>query len=59
MKEKGEALKNPNGGATNSSGFTALPRVSYHQGCILRHWQLGNWWSSTNSTSNAWSRYLY
>ena len=51
----------PNTGATNSSGFTALPggiRVS--NGGFGDVGNDGNWWSSSVAGSGiAWSRYLY
>ncbi len=50
----------PNTGATNSSGFTALPgggrTTSGSFGSIGNN---GLWWSATEDGSNAWRRYLY
>jgi uncharacterized protein (TIGR02145 family) len=52
----------PNTGATNSSGFTALPggyRGDYN-GNFSDVGSYGNWWSSTAySTTHAWYRVLY
>jgi len=50
----------PNTGATNSSGFTALPG-GYREsdGVVANLSNRGNWWSSAvSSGSNAWSRNL-
>ena len=45
----------PNTGATNSSGFTALPG-GWHNGSFQLLKSSGKWWSSTvSSGSNAWS----
>jgi len=51
----------PNAGATNSSGFTALPGgLRYYFGDLSGMSNLGCWWSSSvSSGSNAWFRYLY
>jgi len=62
LKETGTThWYSPNTGATNSSGFTALPpgyRLSYGTFGNIGH--DGRWWSSTeNHTSNAWYKYLY
>jgi len=50
----------PNTGATNSSGFTALPgghRLS--NGGFTNVGFYGDWWSSSDAGSGlAWSRYL-
>ena len=51
----------PNTGATNSSGFTALPGGlrSYGGGFDFMA-DVGYWWSSSvSSGSIAWTRYLY
>lgn len=61
MKEAGTAhWLAPNGGATNSSGFTGLPggyRNSY--GTFYTIGNYGYWWSSTEPTTyDAWYRYL-
>jgi len=61
LKEAGEShWDSPNTGATNSSGFTALPG-----GCRGRNGTFGSfglygiWWSSTEDrTDLAWTRYL-
>ena len=51
----------PNTGATNSSGFTALPGgFRYYDGDFLTMTYDGYWWSSSVfSGSNAWYRFLY
>ena len=62
MKEAGEShWTSPNTGATNESGFTALPGGSrYSFGAFYYIGSYGNWWSSTQlNTSNAWYRLLY
>lgn len=60
LKEAGTShWSSPNTG-TNSSGFTALPggaRSVY--GTFTNLGDIGYWWSSSEVTSNAWSRYLY
>ena len=50
----------PNTGATNESGFTALPGGYRSSGGRFDSIGIyGRWWSSTEgSTDNAWSRYL-
>ena len=61
MKETGTSHWNsPNTGATNSSGFTALPGgYRYYNGTFFYIGNAGYWWSSTQtSTDNAWYRYL-
>lgn len=60
MKETGTAhWWSPNLGATNESGFTALPGG----GSNTRGWNInvyGFWWSSTEyNSTQAWYRYLY
>jgi uncharacterized protein (TIGR02145 family) len=63
LKGTGTAHWNsPNTGATNSSGFTALPggERNYVNGNFASIGNNGFWWSSTaHSTTNAWSRMLY
>jgi uncharacterized protein (TIGR02145 family) len=59
LKESGTAhWTTPNTGATNSSGFTALPagrRITAGDFSDVKNY--GYWWSSTeNSASNAWGR---
>lgn len=51
----------PNSGATNSSGFTALPGGDRNPaGAFYDLNNNGNWWSATEAnTGNAWSRGLY
>ena len=60
--EAGDGLwRNPNSGATNESGFTALPGGYRHylNGNFGNVDQFGYWWSSTEySSSNAWARLL-
>jgi uncharacterized protein (TIGR02145 family) len=61
MKEAGTVHWNsPNTGATNSSGFTALPGgLSYTSGDFNYLGSIGHWWSATESSStNAWGRTL-
>ncbi len=50
----------PNVGATNSSGFTALPGGYRHSGGPFNSLAvMGFWWSSTeDSGTDAWNRYL-
>lgn len=50
----------PNTGATNTSGFTALPGgYRYDNGTFREIGNQGLWWSSTSSYGNAWDRNLY
>lgn len=61
MKETGTAhWLAPNAGATNSSGFTALPGgTRYYLGQFFDAGGYGYWWSSTEADSNAaFYRYL-
>jgi uncharacterized protein (TIGR02145 family) len=62
MKEAGTVHWNsPNTGATNSSGFTALPGgLSYTSGDFNYLGSIGHWWSATeySTTTVAWGRYL-
>ena len=61
MKEIGTThWTDPNTGATNISGFTALPGgYRFIDGRFLYMSSVGFWWSSTASdTNNAWFRYL-
>jgi len=51
----------PNTGATNETGFTALPggNRTYFDGKFISVGDYGNWWSSAQSTTyNAWGRVL-
>ena len=63
MKETGTShWKSPNTGATNESGFKALPG-GYRQanGSYINLGEYGVWWSSTQDNSvpeSAWGRYL-
>ena len=62
LKEAGtNHWSSPNTGATNSSGFTALPGgYRGSDGTFYDIGSLGSWWSSTQSTtSTAWTRHLY
>jgi uncharacterized protein (TIGR02145 family) len=61
MKETGTVHWNiPNGSATNSSGFTALPSGSRDQGGLFSiGGNVGVWWSSSEKDPTlAWKRYL-
>jgi uncharacterized protein (TIGR02145 family) len=62
LKETGIThWKSPNTGATNESGFTALPGgYRYRNGTFYDIGGTGNWWSSTEvSTINAWCYTMY
>jgi uncharacterized protein (TIGR02145 family) len=52
--------RDPNNGATNESGFTAVPGgFRLTEGLFLSLGNTGIWWSSTeSSSSNAWYRYI-
>jgi uncharacterized protein (TIGR02145 family) len=59
LKEAGTThWQTPNEGATNESGFTALPAgYRYNDGTFSNIGNFGYWWSSTeNYTSSAWRR---
>ncbi len=60
MKERGTThWKSPNKGATNTSGFTALPGGYRYDGTFIGIGYCGSWWSATTSNSiDAWTRYL-
>ncbi len=62
LKETGLThWNNPNTGATNSSGFTALPggNLRYSEGLFYYLGQYGYWWSSSiESSGNMWYRFL-
>ena len=61
LKETGTTHWNsPNTGATNETGFTALPGGSRsHDGTFYYIWYGGYWWSSTEgSAKSAWNRNL-
>ncbi|MCX6230293.1 MAG: fibrobacter succinogenes major paralogous domain-containing protein [Bacteroidetes bacterium] len=62
LKENGTAhWRIPNPGATNSTGFTALPGgCRYSNGTFYSLWEYGYWWTSTKKTSvYAWSRNMF
>ncbi len=62
MKEAGtNHWSSPNTGATNESGFTALPGgCRYDGGAFGLIGRYGDWWSSTEyNTNGAWERDLY
>ncbi len=62
LKEAGTThWADPNAGANNESGFTALPGgYRYSNGYFNDFRYYGSWWSSTEyDTTNAWPRYLY
>jgi uncharacterized protein (TIGR02145 family) len=51
--------RSPNIGATNSSGFTALPGgIRNYDGHYYNN-SLGIWWTSTHTGNSAWCRYMY
>ena len=49
----------PNTGATNSSGFLALPGGYFDGGSFNDVGDNGYWWSATGSGVSAWARYLH
>lgn len=62
LKETGTTHWNsPNTGATNETGFTALPGgYRLNTGTFYGIGNYGFWWSATeNNTNNAWSRIMY
>lgn len=62
LKETGSShWDSPNTGATNVTGFSALPAgFRYKDGAFYYIVYYGIWWSSTEySTNNAWYRYMY
>jgi uncharacterized protein (TIGR02145 family) len=61
LKESGTThWQSPNVGATNESGFTALPGGYRHADGTFNYVNiLGGWWSSTESSiTNAWYRHI-
>jgi uncharacterized protein (TIGR02145 family) len=61
LKEAGfQHWLSPNTGATNSSNYTALPGGDryYVNGTFYDLSTYGTWWSSTESSNNAWYRRL-
>ena len=61
MKETGTAhWASPNTGATNSSGFTALPGgLRHYTGTFFNLTGFGYFWSASEfAATNAWYRYL-
>ena len=63
LKETGTThWTTPNTGATNETGFTALPGGHrYYDGTYYGIGSYGYWWSSTeySTTSSAWYRFMY
>jgi uncharacterized protein (TIGR02145 family) len=63
LKETGVIhWSSPNSGATNETGFTALPGGSRYflDGSFSNVGKFGYWWSSSeHSTTTAWLRYIY
>jgi Fibrobacter succinogenes major domain (Fib_succ_major). len=62
LKESGTVhWQSPNSGATNETGFTALPGgIRNYEGPFYLIGSIGEWWSSTEvSTSLAWGRHMY
>ena len=60
LKEKGTAhWQSPNYGATNETGFSALPGGLYLGGSFVSLGSSGNWWSCTALSSNAWGRGMH
>jgi uncharacterized protein (TIGR02145 family) len=52
----------PNTGATNETGFSALPggKCDYYKGSFIEYGEKGYWWSSTGfNATKAWSLSLY
>src|SRR5574344_2306835 len=61
LKETGTThWASPNTGATNETGFTALPGgYRNNDGSFYDNGGSGNWWSATESgATNAWTRYM-
>ena len=60
-KMKSTSGWNENGNGSNESGFNGLPGgFRSYNGTFYFIGENGDWWSSTeNSTSNAWTHYLY
>jgi len=62
LKKAGKAFwVNPNAGATDETGFKALPAgLRYHNGLFFDYGFSGYWWSSTQiSQDRAYFRFLY
>ena len=60
LKEEGTAhWPSPNAGATNETGFSALPGGYYYGGSFGNLGSIGTWWSSTANSSNAWDRVMH
>lgn len=61
MKETGNLhWINPNYGATNESGFNAIPGGYRHNGSFWDYGYDSNWWSSTENTStDSWARKIF
>ena len=61
LKETGTThWASPKTGATNETGFTALPGgYRYYDGTFYNIGDTGYWWSATeNYATHAWSRYM-
>jgi uncharacterized protein (TIGR02145 family) len=60
LKETGTAhWISPNTGATNETGFTALPGGGRWGGTFNYNESYGEWWSATEyDATNAWHRYV-
>jgi uncharacterized protein (TIGR02145 family) len=61
LKEAGTThWASPNTGATNETGFTALPGSYRNDNGVFGNLEeVGAWWGSTEySTTNAWNRYI-
>ncbi len=61
LKAVSSMWNNPNTGASNSSGFSALPGgYRYDNGYFYTIGYLSYWWSSTEySSTSSWNRWLY
>jgi uncharacterized protein (TIGR02145 family) len=61
LKETGTThWQNPNTGATNETGYTALPGGIRSSGIFFEVGERGTWWSSTNvDLNNSWAFYLH
>ncbi|MFH1052619.1 MAG: fibrobacter succinogenes major paralogous domain-containing protein [bacterium] len=59
--EDGTGLwRSPNTGATNESGFTALPGgYRFPDGWFYGEGMYGYWWAYTGNDTNTWHRFIY